>query len=138
MNNYKGTYSVKGGSTYAATFTFLKDKLSIKFNDDHNNGREVYWYYDEIIKEDVKQDGKTVIRYKGYPEQIIETDTQAFVAQLAGYTNRPNKKHVLKMFMRVSPLLRVLIVIFILLLAVYLWLVPFLAIRLAEKFPISF
>lgn len=138
MNNYKGTYSIKGGAEYAAAFTFLKDKLSIKFNDENNNGREVYWYYDEIIKENFRQHGETIIRYKGYPEQIIETDSSEFVTRLAEHTAKQNKKFLMKALMQISPLLRVLIVVFILLFAVYLWLVPYLAVRLAERVPIAY
>src|SRR5689334_20128714 len=138
MNTYKGTYFVKGGAEHAATFIFLKDKLSIKFNDENNNGREVYWYYDEIIKENIDENGKSKIRYKGYPEQTIETESSEFIARLREYTIKQNKKYFLRIIMQVSPLLRVLIVIFIVLFAVYFWLVPYLAIRLAERVPISY
>ena len=138
MNTYKGTYFVKGGAEHAATFIFLKDKLSIKFNDENNNGREVYWYYDEIIKENFRQNGKTVVRYTGYPEQIIEADSREFASQIEEYTTKLKNKVFLKTLMQVSPLLRVLIVIFIVLLAVYIWVVPYLAVRLAEKVPVSY
>ena len=138
MNNYKGIYLIKGGAEHAATFTFLKDKLSIKFNDESHTGREVFWYYDGIIKENFRQNANTVVRYKGYPEQVIESNSAAFASQIEEYTTKLNKKVFLKTLMQLSPLLRVLIVIFILLLAVYIWVVPYLAVRLAERVPVSY
>ncbi|MES1218947.1 MAG: M48 family metallopeptidase [Bacteroidota bacterium] len=138
MNIYRGTYSIKGGALHAATFTFLKDKLSIKFTDENNTGREVYWYYDEIIRSNFYSYGNCTAKYKGYPEQVIETSSAEFAAQLEAFTSRENKRTFIKVVARVSPLLRVLFVIFLLLLAVYLWLVPYLAVKLAEKVPVSY
>lgn len=138
MNSYRGIYYIKGGAEHAATFSFLKDRLSIKFNDENNNGREVFWYYDEIIRENSRQAGNLVIRYSGYPEQIIEVSSAEFTTQLEVYTGKQSKRTAIKVLAQVSPLLRVLIVIFLLLLAVYLWLVPYLAVRLAERVPVSY
>ncbi|MBS1609468.1 MAG: M48 family metallopeptidase [Bacteroidetes bacterium] len=138
MNDYRGKYYIKGGAEQAAIFSFLKDRLSIKFNDENNNGREVFWYYDEIIRENFRQANNLVIRYSGYPEQIIEAFSVEFANQLEVYTSKQYKRTAIKILARVSPLLRVLIVIFLLLLAVYLWLVPYLAVRLAEKVPVSY
>lgn len=138
MNNYRGKYYLKGGAEHAATFTFLKDKLSIKFNDENDIGREVFWYYDEIIKESFRQKGNSIVKYKGYPEQIIESSSAEFASQVELYAGKEDKRTFIKVFARVSPLLRVLFVIFILLFAVYLWLVPYLAVRLAERVPVSY
>ncbi|MGC4038005.1 MAG: M48 family metallopeptidase [Chitinophagaceae bacterium] len=138
MNLYKGIYYIKGGAEHAATFTFFKDRLSVKFNDEHNNGREVFWYYDEIVKENFRQSGNFIIRYKGYPEQIIETSSSEFVTEIEKHVAKENKRTVIKVVARVSPLLRVLFVIFLLLLAAYLWLVPYLAVRFAERVPVSY
>ena len=138
MNIYRGIYYLKGGARYAATFSFLKDKLVIRFNDESNTGREVFWYYDEIIKDNFRSYGTCTVRYKGYPEQIIETASAEFASLLETFTVKENKRTFIKIIARVSPLLRVLFVIFLLLLAVYLWLVPFLAVRLAGKVPVSY
>lgn len=138
MNVFRGVYYIKGDAEHAATFTFLKDKLSIKFNDENNSGREVFWYYDEIIKENFRQSGNLVARYNGYPEQTIETASAEFATQLEINTRKQNKRTAIKVLARISPLLRVLIVIFLLLSAVYLWLVPYLAVRLAERVPVSY
>lgn len=138
MNNYRGKYYIKGGAEHAATFSFLKDKLSIKFNDENNNGREVFWYYDEIIKENFREARNFIIKYKGYPEQIIEIASAEFVTLLETYTRIQNKRTAVKVLARISPLLRVLIFLFLVLLAVYIWLVPYLAVRLAEKVPVSY
>ncbi len=138
MNSYTGIYYLKGGAVYAATFSFLNDRLSIQFTDEKRIKREVYWYYDEIIKEDLEQGFKSVIRYKGYPEQVIEVNSSQFVRELEELINRQNKKFLLKVFGHSLPLLRVLFIIIILIAAVYLWLVPYLAVRLAGKVPVSY
>src|ERR1700749_3038323 len=82
MNNFKGKYYIQGGAEHAATFVFLKDKLSIKFNDENNNGREVFWYYDEIKKDAFNRYGNCTVRYNGYPEQTIETSSPGFAEQI--------------------------------------------------------
>jgi Zn-dependent protease with chaperone function len=138
VNTYKGTYSILDGPEHKATLIFLKDKLSIKFNDEYNNGREVFWYYDEITTGNSKQNEKAIVRYTGYPQQIIETDSSEFLLQLNQYILKRPQKKTLKLLMQLSPLLRVLIILFILLLAMYFWLVPYLSVRLAEKVPVSY
>src|ERR1700755_3548634 len=98
MNEYTGIYCLKGGMEYRATLSFLNDKLSIQFVDEDRTNRKVYWYYDEINKEDLQQGFKPVIRYTGYPEQIIEVNSPQFTRELEEYINRQSKKFLLKTF----------------------------------------
>jgi beta-barrel assembly-enhancing protease len=138
MNTYTGIYYLKDGPEHSATFSFLNDKLSIQFTDEDRTKREVYWYYDEINKEELKQGFKPVIGYKGYPEQIIEVNSTQFSRELEEYINRQRKNFLLNTFGHSLPFLRILFTLIILLAAVYLWLVPYLAVRLAEKVPVSY
>lgn len=138
MNTYSGTYQVQGGEAYSATFSFLKDKLNIHFKDEHGNDRNVFWYYDEIIKENFRQQGSVTVRYGGYPAQAIETRQPGFVEELEQRLQKQNKNFLLKTFGHALPFLRILFFIILLLVAAYIWVVPYMAGRMAEKVPVSY
>lgn len=127
-----------GGTEYAATFSFLKDKLNIHFKDEHGNDRNVFWYYDEIIKENFRQQGSVIVKYTGFPAQVIETRQSGFAGELEQHIQQQDKKFLLKTFGHALPFLRVLFIIILLLIAVYIWVVPYMAGRMAEKVPVSY
>lgn len=138
MNNFKGTYQMQGGEPYSATFSFLKDKLNIHFKDEHGNDRNVFWYYDEIIKENFRQQGIVTVKYSGFPAQVIETRQHDFATELEQHIQKQEKKVLLKTFGHALPFLRVLFIIILLLIAVYIWIVPYMAGRMADKVPVSY
>lgn len=138
MTTFKGTYTMQGGDPYPATFSFLKDKLNIHFKDEHGNDRNVFWYYDEIIKENFRQHGAVTVRYSGFPAQIIETRQSDFVAELEQHIQKQDKKFLLKTFGHALPFLRIIFIIILLLIAAYIWVVPYMAGRMAEKVPVSY
>ena len=138
MNNFAGTYTMKGGEPYLATFSFLTDKIDIYFKDEHGNDRHVFWYYDEIIKENFRQQGKSVVRYSGFPVQTIEANSAEFATELESHISKQGKKILLKTFGHALPFLRIVLIIIVLLLAAYIWLVPYIAGRMAERVPVSY
>jgi Zn-dependent protease with chaperone function len=157
MDGYNAIYHLQGYESQKATVIFLKDKLSIGLTparlsprptgssgrdsggDEHNKPKVVYWYYDKIIREDFRKQGKTVVRHEGYPAQSIEVDRREFADKLEDYFKRMDRSFFRKMFTPGTiTLMRVAVIFFGLLAAVYFFLVPWLAVRLANKVPVSF
>ncbi|MCW3115983.1 MAG: hypothetical protein JWM28_65 [Chitinophagaceae bacterium] len=138
MNVYSGIYYIQGGVEHTATFSFFKDKLNINFKDEYRHERKVYWYYDEIVKAEFWQTGRAIINYNGYPKQTIEIASKQFADELEENINRQSRRFLLKAVGHSLPLLRILFILFVLLLVAYFWLVPYLAVRLAEKVPVSY
>ena len=109
-----------------ATISFLKNKLSILLE----NKREVFWFYDQVKRENVY-----TFKYTSYPPQLIRLSSSAFADELENRILKGNKKvNVGKM----SPLLKVLLIFIAFLIIAYLFLVPWIASALAGRFPMSY
>ena len=120
-----GIYSFNG-EEQAAKISMLKNKLSILLK----NNREVFWYYDQIKRENVYS-----FRYTEYPPQLLRLSSSVLADELETRIQKGSKRvNVGKM----APLLKVLILFFAFLLIAYLFLVPWIASTLATRFPISY
>ena len=139
MDAYTGKYYVQGGEEQNATILLLKDKLSIGLRDEHGNPRIVYWPYEQIIKDKFWKRGQSIVRCGTYPIQTIEVDVKEFADKLEE-TLRENERSWLGRFMNKNQrrMIRMLSIFIVILVSAYIWLVPFLAERLANKVPVSY
>jgi Zn-dependent protease with chaperone function len=139
MDAYTGKYYTQGGEEQDATILFLKDKLSIGIRDEHGNPRIVFWSYDQIIRDSFWKRGQSLVRCGTYPVQTIEVGAKEFADKLESIFKDRERSWVSRTLNKnVMGLVRVLAVFFVLLAAAYIWLIPFLAERLAKKVPISY
>ncbi len=139
MDAYTGKYYVQGGEEQNATILLLKDKLSIGLRDEHGNPRIVYWPYEQIIKDKFWKRGQSIVRCGTYPIQTIEVDVKEFADKLEE-TLKENERSWLGRFMNKNQrrMIRMLSIFIVILVSAYIWLVPFLAERLANKVPVSY
>ena len=139
MDAYTGKYYVQGGEEQSATILLLKDKLSIGLRDEHGNPRIVYWPYEQIIKDKFWKRGHAIVRCGTYPIQTIEVDVKEFADKLEE-TLKENERSWLGRFMNKNQrrMIRMLSVFIVILVSAYIWVVPFLAERLANKVPVSY
>ena len=139
MDAYNGIYYLAGLPEQPATILFLKDRLSIGLRDEFGNPRVVYWSYSQIKKENFWHNGRAVIRYEGYPEQVIEVGQKEFVQKLEDIFRYRERSWLSKTLNKnVMGIVKVFTVFLGLLFAAYIWLVPFLAGRLANRVPASY
>ena len=109
-----------------ATITLLKGKLSIQLK----NNRQVFWYYQQIKRENVY-----TFRYTEYPPQLLRLSSSAFADELENNILQQIKKPNAG---KMAPLLKVFIFFFVFLLLAYFFLVPRIASAFAGRFPISY
>jgi Zn-dependent protease with chaperone function len=139
MDAYKGNYKVDGYEEQEATISFLKDKLNIGITDGHNNPKTVYWFYDKINREIIFDDGNSIVRHEGYPRQSIEIPGREFGRQLEEHFRKTDKSIRRKLFSHGSlTLMKLLFSFFVLVTLCYFFLIPWLAVRLANKVPVSY
>ena len=139
MDAYTGKYYIQGGEEQAATMLFLKDKLSIGLRDEHGNPRIVFWPYDQIIRDSFWKRGQSIVRCGTYPVQTIEVGAKDFAEKLESIFKERERSWISRASNKnVMGIVKVLAVFFVLLAAAYIWLIPFLAERLAKKAPVSY
>jgi len=139
MDTYPGKYYLQGGEGKEATILFLKDKLSIGISDEHGNPRIVFWPYEQIIRDNFWKRGQSIVRCGTYPVQTIEVDSKDFADKLESvFKEREGSWVGRALNKKAMGLVKVLVGFFVILIAAYVWLVPFLADRLAKKVPVSY
>jgi len=139
MDAYTGKYYIQGGGEQDATILFLKDKLSIGIRDEHGNPRIVFWPFDQIIRDSFWKRGQSLVRCGTYPVQTIEVGAKEFADKLESIFKDRERSWISRTLNKnVMGMVKVLAVFFALLAAAYIWLIPFLAERLAKKVPISY
>ena len=139
MEGYLGKYYIQGGAEQEATILLLKDKLSIGIRDEHGNPRIVYWPYEQIIRDNFWKRGQSIVRSGTYPIQTIEVDGKEFADKLESVFKERERSWFGRLLNKnVMGLVKVLVVFIAILVAGYVWLVPFLADRLARRVPISY
>jgi len=139
MDAYSGKYYIQGGEEQDATILFLKDKLSIGLRDEHGNPRIVYWLYEQIIRDNFRKRGQSIVRCGTYPVQTIEVNEKEFADKLE-LMIREKERSWFGRFMSKNQwrMIRMLTIFIVLVVSAYIWLVPFLAERLAKRVPISY
>jgi len=139
MDAYNGDYYIEGSGPQPATVLLLRDKISIGLTDENGNPRIVYWQYQHIIRENYRQGDKIVVRYEGYPRQLLEIGTDEFLQKLEAIFAYREKSWIRRAFSaNVMGLVKMFIVIIAVLVAGYFWLIPFLAERMAKRVPVSY
>jgi predicted Zn-dependent protease len=139
MDGYNAIYTIQGHEPQPATVIFLKDKLSIGLKDERGNPRVVYWFYDKLIREDFRRMGKIIVRHEGFPPQSLEVNHAEFSDKLNDQFKKMDRSFLRKVFTPGTlTMMRFAVIFFGLLAAAYFFLVPWLAVRLANKVPISF
>ena len=139
MDAYTGKYYLQGGEEQDATILFLKDKISIGLRDEHGNPRIVYWPYEQIIRDNFWKRGQSVVRCGSYPVQTIEVDKKEFAGKLDAIFKERERSWITRMLSKGQwRMIRFLLIFFTLIISAYIWLVPFLAERLAKRVPVSY
>jgi predicted Zn-dependent protease len=139
MDAYTGKYYIQGGEEQEATILFLKDKLSIGLRDEHSNPRIVYWPYDQIIRDNFWKRRQSLVRCGTYPIQTIEVETKEFADKLESIFREKERSWFSRLLNRGQVrMLKMLAVFIVLLVSAYIWLVPFLAERLANRVSITY
>lgn len=139
MDAYSGKYYLQDGEKQEASVLLLKDRISIGLRDQDGSPRVVYWLYDEVIRSPFWRNEMSVVRCGTYPVQVIEVPTKEFADKLEDIFRQKEKSFFSRTF--TSQRLRMIkILSFFLagLLALYFFLVPFLAERLAGRVPVSY
>jgi Zn-dependent protease with chaperone function len=109
-----------------AKIELLKNKLSILLK----NNRQVFWYYDQV-----KRDNVYTFRYTEYPPQLIRISSSLLADELEKQILKTGKKVNVG---KTAPLLKLLLFVFAFLLLAYFLLVPWIASALAGRFPLSY
>lgn len=139
MDAYSGKYYLQGGQEQEATILFLKDKVSIGLRDEHGNPRVLYWTYDQIIRDNFWKRGLAVVRCSTYPIQTIEVESKEFADRLEGILHERERSWISRVLNRNQwRMIRFLLAFFLVIIGAYIWLVPFLAERLAKRVPVSY
>jgi beta-barrel assembly-enhancing protease len=118
-----------GEEQYTAFVELLKSKLSIQINSNGEN-RIIIWTYDQI-----KEDGLNAFTYPGVPKQslrIHSSDTTELLAQRIKKRSNPARAYKAATFIKVLLVMIALAVVF------YIFGVPWLAGKMANRFPISY
>jgi beta-barrel assembly-enhancing protease len=106
--------------------SLLKNKLSIVLNNKH----EVFWYYEQIQRENVY-----TFKYAEYPPQILQLSSSAFADELENRIVKGSKRvNAGKM----APLLKAILFFFLFLVLAYFLFVPRIASALAGRFPVGY
>jgi beta-barrel assembly-enhancing protease len=139
MDAYTGIYYLQGSEEKEASVLFQKDKLSIGLLDDARKPLVVYWYYDQITKGNFWKTGKAIVHYPGYPVQVLEVASKDFANQLELKVNPAKIPLIKKIFApRLMPMYKVLFGLGSIIALVYFFLIPFLAVRMANRVPVSY
>ena len=139
MDAYSGKYYIQGGEVKEATILFLKDKISIGLLNEHGEPAIVYWPYEQIIRDHFWKRRQSIVRCGTYPVQTIEVNEKEFADKLETIL-KEKERSWLGRFMNKNQwrMIRMLTVFIVILVSAYIWLVPFLAERLAKKVPVSY
>jgi predicted Zn-dependent protease len=139
MDAFTGKYYLQGGPEQEATILFLIDRLSIGLKDEHGNPRIVYWPYEQIIRDNFWKRGQSVVRCGSYAVQTIEVDKKEFADKLDAIFKERERSWVSRMLSRGQwRMIKFLVIFLTLIISAYIWLVPFLAERLAKRVPVSY
>ena len=137
MESFPGVYYLGEGSPEAVRISFAHQKLLIRFED--GSGRELYWYFDKILRQDHAQTGSVRVKYLGIPLQVIQVNHPGFLDALQAKLGRNDRSVFRKSFgSGGATFLKVLLVIAAFLAAFYFFGIPFIAERMARKVPVTY
>jgi predicted Zn-dependent protease len=116
--------------THQVEITLLKDKLAIVLKDEYGQPRTIYWYYDVISLQ-----GHDTFAHPGPPPQTLRPLSSEIYQQVQQKAQRKKRSIGSR---KGLTLLKVLIVLLALALAFYFWAVPWIAGKMANRFPINY
>ncbi len=139
MESFKGYYYINEEDQTPATLWLEKDRIRISISNELKEERIIFWPYELLVIERFWKEGKVMVRTQGYPQQFIEVPSKAFGEELKQHLHNRNSTWA-KRTVRSKPmgLIRILLIFLALLIGAYLWLVPFLADRMARRVPVSY
>ena len=138
MEPFKGYYYLADADPWPATIFLEKNRIVISIKNEYGKERLIYWPYEQVVREQFWKNGAATVVLQGYPSQRIEVNAHNFAQRLEETLNSSNKWGRRAWSAGVMTLVKVFIFFLALIAAAYLWLVPFLADRMARKVPISY
>lgn len=137
MESFPGVYYLGEGQPQAVRVSLSSQKLIIRMED--GSGREVFWYYDKVLRQGLDSVGMLRVKYLGIPMQSIEVNHPGFQEELKKRLGKNDRSWLKRTFgSGASTFLKVLLAILTLLVSFYIWGIPFLAERLARRVPVSY
>lgn len=138
VNGYNADYYTEGKERLPATLYLEKKALRIRLQSAEGE-RDLFWYYDKIMRTGFLKDGKAVVKYFGFPVQIIETDPLHFLPELDQRLRQLDRSWLRKAFgSNAALLIKIGLGLVAILSLVYFLLIPFLADRMARRLPVSY
>lgn len=133
-------YDGQSAQPHAAEVSLASDKITISLKDADGNSRIIYWYWEHVRSEAFLYGDVAVVKYNGFPFQTIEVHSHGFAEALQALLQQKGKPNLINRFLHLSPLpLMVLLATLVGLVAlVYFLVIPFAAVRLAERLPVSY
>lgn len=136
MYTYQGKYHYESSAeVQTATVSFANNKLQIGLKDEHGNPRNVLWFWEKIVIEKING-SECFLGYDGYPRQTLIVLSSEFAEELEKRRKvfgKPTSNN-----RAVNAILVISGVMLVLGLALYLWLIPYLAGKAAEAIPVSY
>lgn len=127
-------YNSLTNTTVNADITLAAKYLLIVIQDETGTSRNVTWFWDEVVPERTNDGFR--LKHTGYPEQVITVTDIHFEKAANEFLSRKRQRPAfagpLAMAMATGGVLIIVVAI------VYCWLIPFLAIRLANAVPPSY
>lgn len=118
-----------GEDSFPAEILLLKNKLSIEINPSDEK-RTVFWYYDQL-----KEEGLNNFSYPGLPKQSLRILSNEIAQQLSQQIQKGSQP--LRRF-KAASFLKVLLCIIIALILFYIFAVPWITGKMANRFPVSY
>lgn len=109
-----------------ADLSFQRDRLTIHLKD----GRQIFWYYYQI-----KRDKLYHFKYTEYPPQSLQVSSSSFADELEHRIQKGSRRPNVG---KVAPLAKVLIGVVAFFVLAYFFAVPWIASKLANRFPVSY
>jgi Zn-dependent protease with chaperone function len=139
MYAYTAKYYLQGGEPKEATVLLLKDKISIGIKDENDQPVVIFWFYNQLIKDNFWKRGQAIVRCGTYPVQVIEVEEKEFADKLESLLAHRNRSWLSRtMNKNMLGMVKVLLTFVAVVLAAYFWLIPFLAERIAKRVPVSY
>lgn len=137
MQTYNGQYyNGLTGTTVPAAITLTAAQITIALEDKDGVPRQVVWFWDQVKDAPPGNRGFT-LQYPGYPSQTITVADITFPDMITFYRKRKRTHRFFANRGRAAIGL-VVVTVLALLTALYFWLIPLLATRVAAHVPISY
>ncbi|UYQ93224.1 M48 family metallopeptidase [Chitinophaga horti] len=136
MYTYTGVYHYEqNAAPEQAAVTFANNKLEIGLKDEHGNPRNVFWFWEKISVENITGD-HCWLSYDGFPKQTLEVISMDFAVEVEKRRAKFGKPATANK--TISALVIMGAIVLALGVALYFWIVPWLAGRAAMSVPVSY